>query len=589
LRRIIAMMNNCKLDYRSFPGKRRFSWVTDRCQRKVWLWMAVLATLGTVLAHESANAECDFVRYGWTQRMGGGAKCVVTGPTNEIFLAGIFLGTVDFDPSEGVDERESVTHFESDIFVTRVRADGDYSWTYTAGGDEADGANGVVIDHDGNVYVTGFFQETIDFDPGPGIDEHAAPYFYNTFITSLGPDGAYFWTRSFQGSGLSGGADIALDSLGDLVITGGFDQTVDFDPGTGVDERSSIGSRDIYVTKLNADGWHVWTVTFGGGGFDSARNVATDSTGNIFVTGEFRHTADFDPGPGVDLHTTQNRPVDKDVFVTKLGPDGSYRWTHTWPVQGGDQLGDHAIGPDGSVVITGAFREPVDFDPTDGVDLRTATPDEDGEPSRDLFLTKINGDGSYAWTYTAEETGSEVANAVAIDKTGDVLVLGSVRRGTVDFDPGPGEVLHSPIDNFSAFFLRLRDDGSFVSVDTMDYAHGFSRGAITTDQQDNNVVLARYIVGGPVDLDPVCGLDFREPSEPGLPTLHITKLLCSSLPGDYDFDGDVDLCDVSQLQNCFTAKAARSCDPGCDAFDLTGLGGITLSDFSALVPSLTGP
>ena len=138
--------------------------------------------------------------------------------------------------------------------------------------------------------MSGTFQDTVEFDPGSGIDEHTAVASVNAFLTKLASDGSYLWTSSFQAEGNAFGGRIDLDSTGDILLASGFDRTVDFDPGLGIDERTAVGSRDIYVTKLHADGSYVWTRTFGGAGLDGAKGVATDAAGRSFFTGAFRGT-----------------------------------------------------------------------------------------------------------------------------------------------------------------------------------------------------------------------------------------------------------------------------------------------------------
>jgi hypothetical protein len=101
---------------------------------------------------------------------------------------------------------------------------------------------------------------------------------------------------------------------------------VDFDPGPGEDNHTSNGSPswDAFLSKFDPNGNFVWARTWGGSDNwdgDEGYGVAADGSGNAFVTGYFNETVDFDPGPGVDNHTSNGG---WDVFLSKFPPDGNW-------------------------------------------------------------------------------------------------------------------------------------------------------------------------------------------------------------------------------------------------------------------------
>jgi len=130
-------------------------------------------------------------------------------------------------------------------------------------------------------------------------------------------DGSYVWTKSFgDDTGAGTATDVTLDTQGGVVLTGEFSKTVDFDPGEGVDEHTSQGLADVFITRLTADGEHILTDTFGGSDNDFAYGTTVDSRGNVLASGLFSSdTIDFDPTAGVDEHTNKG---DHDFFVTKF-------------------------------------------------------------------------------------------------------------------------------------------------------------------------------------------------------------------------------------------------------------------------------
>jgi len=532
------------------------------------------------------QGACPTPRHGWTLVWDAGGT-LATDSTGAVYLASGFTGPTDFDPTEGIDERTSSSP-QGDLFVSKLHTDGSYAWTYAVGGIEADAASDVATTGDGAVYVTGSFQDVVDFDPTDVIEYHvAADLRYNTFVTKLSSDGVYGWTRSFDGDCV--GTGIAVDTTNSVVACGAFWGTVDFDPGVATYARTSRGFADVFVTKLSADGSHVWTRTFGGSAWDASVGVGVDGDGSVYVSGTFRGAADFDPGPAADWHIAMSQPIAEDIFITKFLSNGTYAWTRTLPVFFDGDDGDIAVSPAGDVVVTGGFNGTVDFDVTEGVDLRTAIPDRTGLYESDIFVLKLRSDGAYAWAYTAGGDEAEYGERLTIDAAG-VVHVGGKFRGRLDFDPGPGVVERAPRGEF---ILRLGSDGAFEWVRTIDFAAG-TRSHITTDAEGNIIYSGSFYRS--VDVDPTCSADIRHPPSPPASIFRLTKLLCAD-PGDFDLDGDVDLRDMARFQTCFSGPQADACASGCDAFDIASADPassdvdfqIDLADFAALAPLLTGP
>ncbi|MBK8822372.1 MAG: hypothetical protein IPN58_07090 [Anaerolineales bacterium] len=158
---------------------------------------------------------------------------------------------------------------------------------------------GIVVDSIGNVYTTGLFQDTVDFDPGAGVTDLVSIGFQDTFISKLDSNGDYVWAKSMGGINLDSGVDIALDSYGNVYTMGVFMDTVDFDPGAGTTNLISAGNKDTFLSKLDSHGDYIWAKSIGGTDLDYGTSIALDVSGNIHMAGYFYGTADFDPGAGI--------------------------------------------------------------------------------------------------------------------------------------------------------------------------------------------------------------------------------------------------------------------------------------------------
>jgi len=161
------------------------------------------------------------------------------------------------------------------------------------GGTDAEYGQGIAYDASGNSYVIGDFRGKADFDPGPGTFflksscpcDESNPLIPDVFFAKYSKSGALIWAKKIGGSGYDYGKGINVDSAGNVYITGSFDFTADFDPGTAVKNLISHGGKDIYFAKYNARGEYLWAENIGGGGFDESNALSVTETGIITITG----------------------------------------------------------------------------------------------------------------------------------------------------------------------------------------------------------------------------------------------------------------------------------------------------------------
>jgi len=326
----------------------------------------------------------------WARTWGGGSNYdwglgVAVDGSGNVYVTGRFSGKADFDPGSGVDNHTS--HGHTDVFLSKLDSSGDFNWARTWGGSDDECGNGVAVHGSGNVYVTGWFIGTVDFDPGSGVDSHTSNGYTDVFLSKLDSSGAFAWARTWGGSGgADQGQGVAVDGSGNVYVTGYFLGTVDFDPGSGVDNHTSNGNYDVFLSKFDSSGAFKGARTWGAITRDEGGGVAVDGSGNVCVTGGFQDTVDFDPGSGVDNHTSNG---ECDVFLSKFDPLGDFKWARTWGGSAWDAGGGVAVDGSGNVYVTGCFRDTVDFDPGSSVDNHTSN----GDP--DVFLSKFPPDGNW--------------------------------------------------------------------------------------------------------------------------------------------------------------------------------------------------
>ena len=434
----------------------------------------LLAALFLIAGCETGPGDNGDSHIPFIKTIGGGdsdvGRSVTTDKNGNIYVTGFFCSTVDFDPGSGVDSHAS--NGSGDIFLTRINSDGTYGWTKTIGGSWVDGGNSVTTDDNGAIYVAGSFEDTVDFDPGSGVDSHTSNGNSDIFLTRINSDGTYAWTKTMGGTSTERGESVTTDDSGNIYVTGYFVDTVDFDPGSGTHSHTSNGGNDIFLTRINSNGTYGWTITMGGATTDQGKSVTTDDSGNIYVTGFFEDTVDFDPGSGVDSHTSNGSG---DIFLTRINSNGTYGWTKIIGGASGDGGNSVTTDDNGAIYVAGSFEDTVDFDPGSGTDEYLS------QGATDIFLTRINSDGSYGWTVTAEGANYDGGESVAAGNNGAIYVAGHF-EDTVDFDPGVGVDSHTSNGSGDIFLTRINSDGTYGWTKSMGGAGNDSAIFVTVDR-----------------------------------------------------------------------------------------------------------
>jgi hypothetical protein len=275
---------------------------------------------------------------------------VAVDSSGNVFIAGGFRGYYDLDPGPG----EYVLYgCRLAGFITKLDMNGNFVWANVYDGKSQcmyEMVTSVAVDSSDNLLITGTtdVSDEVDMDPGPGTYLINANYLakltndgdfiwaYHPFIAAdialdrsdniyalggrnvskLSANGDLRWTASLDGGSISGNS-VALDKSGNIYCTGNFQDTVDFDPGPGTLELTSAGLNDIFVLQLDKTGNLGWAVNMGGSKDDYGMGISVDGSSNVFVTGYFAGTADFDPGEGT-LNLTSNGGTNFDIFVMKM-------------------------------------------------------------------------------------------------------------------------------------------------------------------------------------------------------------------------------------------------------------------------------
>ncbi len=336
-----------------------------------------------------------------------GYNVVVSG--NYLYVAGDFSGDqTDFNPWGNHDWHQN--HLPSsgpiffDAFLSKFDLNGNFQWAKTWGGEGYDDGPGVAVDGAGSVYVAGMYaSQTINFDPaggsgGLGHPAHDSGIIVDVFLSKFDASGNFQWVKTWGEQGTEDAmGTVVVDGANNVYVAGRFASVnCDFNPGPGgtPDYHSTHNpapvvsptlqqkdnALDAFLSEFASDGTFQWANTWGGNGSDNDMGLAVDGTGHVYASGWFSGTVDFDPGNGVDSHTSNGQ---HDAFLSQFDSSGTLQWAKTWGGSGDDTSVVTLDGTTGHVYAAGGFVGAVDFDPGSGLDNHTSN------GGSDAFLSKF--------------------------------------------------------------------------------------------------------------------------------------------------------------------------------------------------------
>ncbi len=340
-------------------------------------------------------------------------RSVMSDAAGNVYTVGSFQGTIDMNP--GAASSTITTAGGYDIFISKLDAAGNFLWGKRIGGTGYDFAFYSTLDASGNLFMTGYYTGTVDFNPGAGNNSMTAGQAEDIFILKLTSNGDFVWVKGCPGGSLDRGISMAFDLSGNVYTCGSFVGTVDFDPGPGVFNLVA-NLYDAFMLKLDPAGNFIWAKKIGGSNTDVFMDIAVDNAGAIYATGyATTYTVDFDPGAGV----ANIAPIGlDDVFVLKWDTDGNYVWAKRIGSTQDDQGNSICLDASGNILVAGYFSGAIDFDP--GLGLANANT----AGLSDLFLWKLDNNGNHLWVKTMGCMGEEEPNVLAIDAADELFIGG---------------------------------------------------------------------------------------------------------------------------------------------------------------------
>jgi hypothetical protein len=297
----------------------------------------------------------------------------------------------------------------------------------------------VKTDAAGNIYAAGAFTDTATFGPTNLVAAGTGYSGRDAFLARLQPDGTVVWALPFGGAGIDEAFDLALTPNGEPVIVGTFNGPMTF----GTNTFAGTGLDDIFVAQFDANGQAKWIQTAGGAGIDTASGIATDASGNVYITGSINGSATF--GTTNVTAAFSGVPV---LYTAKYDMTGALQWVRLTDDPGGSSGARVALDPAGNVFVGGYFS----------VSLSHGTYVLRSSGGRDVLVLKYDANGNPSWAARAGGGNNDEVYGLATDPSGNILISGyfvsSASFGAIN--------LNSQGKNGDIFVAKLNPNASFI-------------------------------------------------------------------------------------------------------------------------------
>lgn len=433
--------------------------------------------------------------FSWAFQIGGEGQdegsSIVIDDFNNIYTVGTFSSVVDFDPT--IESLNLTSNGVSDIFILKQNSQGDILWVKQIGGEGQETVNKIKIDIDGNIYLTGTFEATVDFNPNAGIyDLTAESIFEDGYILKLSNSGEFIWAIEIDGDGRQLSNDIVIDSLNCPIVVGTYYGSTDFDPTAGSYILS--GTEAGFIAKYSPVGSLIWAKSYIGDGICNVAAININSENEILTCGNFTHSIDFDPS--LDNYELTAAGEFFDIFFSKLSPDGEFIFANkvgTIDITGTqDFAGGIALDSYKNIYITGYFYNTIDFDPSANEYLLTA------EFYGDAFVSKYNNNGEFVWAKQITGAQPQKPMSIMIDNLNNLLIAGYFST-TFESPSDSVDLTSNGVED--VFLCQLSSDGEINWLRSFGGSNGDFGYDITTNDGVNFYATGKFYAT--VDFNPL--------------------------------------------------------------------------------------
>lgn len=396
--------------------------------------------------------------------------------SNNLFISGLYKPFTDFDPGTAIYNipQPNTTEINQLQFIAKYTSEGNFVWAKGIDSPSRITIQNIETDSANNVYLSGAIFTTVDIDPSTTAIHEITTVTGKSqnYVLKLSSAGNYIWVIQF---GDVNNNDIpfglAIDATDNVLITGYYVGTSDFDPSANTFNLSSINnSYDVFLVKYDSNGNFIWANSFGTtdtfSTIDMGKSVATDNAGNVYITGRFSKTIDMNPSPSQIFNLSTSSGA---TFIAKYNPNGNFIFAKSITAVSAsglnlsEEVQDIKVDNIGNLYFTGYYLTMLDCDPDSGVYNLVGN----GGNEEIYLICYSSATGQFNWAKSIGQTDEDFGKRIALHTpTNKVILVGEVYGLPVDFDAPNGYILNpqgSTVGFTVSYDYNILDNQDFIS------------------------------------------------------------------------------------------------------------------------------
>jgi hypothetical protein len=406
---------------------------------------ALVSSGGNDIFLAKYNANHQFV---WAEKIAGSSTDLASGlelsGDSLLLVSGTFRGNVQLDPA-GVQPLRTGNGFNADIFIVALDTAAQYQWGHVFGESSTDRTNGLSLDQSGNVWLGGYFVNTVDFDPDPSTSFNLTGAGGDALLAGYRlSDGGFINAFQISGSSFSQSLDVGVAPNNKIWTVGPIYLSAEFDPlGSGLlyTTPGSGNSNSFFAAYTASQFDTAWVTVDREGGDDIIHESLYMPDGSIVTCGYFEGGFDADPGTG---QTMLNSAGSSDVFFARYDNNLNLLWAKSLGGSNADFGSALGVDSSGNIYLGGYYFGTLYFDNNGSRDSIISS------TSSASFLAKYNPQGQLLWMQNIDGSNDDYLYDISVNALGEVAVTGYF-RATISFDNG-------------GLFLSASNRASFLAV-----------------------------------------------------------------------------------------------------------------------------
>ena len=384
----------------------------------------------------------------WARRIGGTvsdlANSVSTDSSGNIVVTGYYDSTaVNIFAANGTTVSFTLTNSgNQDSFVVKYDSNGTPLWVRRLGAGSTDIARSITTDSSGNVIVAGYYQSNpfnIFAANGTTVSfTLASPGGNLCFVVKYDSSGTPLWARRLGGTSIENdfANSVSTDSSGNVIVGGQYTGAINIFAANGSTISFTLtnsGSNDAFIVKYDSSGTPLWARRLAGTDFDALMTVSTDSSGNIIVVGYYSLQLNIFAANGTTVSFTLTNSGGQDCFVVKYDSNGTPLWARRLGAGSNDVARSITTDSSGNVIVVGSyFTNSLNIFAANGTTVSFTLTNSGGQ---DSFIVKYDSSGTPLWARRLGGAGTDIANSVSTDSSGNVIVGGQYTSNPLSFYP----------------------------------------------------------------------------------------------------------------------------------------------------------